>query len=109
VLAERRIGHAKAGADVFAQQFDCSAIGDWVGLREISHRFDQDFLTVYVPGIGGALALLSGEIGRDGDSKNLSHACLTRFSLEAFLQYIGSGRDFQLVSAGSDFLRRSCF
>ena len=77
-VTERRIGHAKAGADVLAEQFDCSAIGDWVGLREVSHRFDQDFLTVYVARIGGALALFRERSGGTGIVKTL--AILARFS-----------------------------
>lgn len=102
VLAERRIGHAKAGADVLGEEFNRSAIGDRVGLREVLDRFDQRFLTIYVARIGGALALFAREIGRDGDCEDSSHSCSILFCDEACVQYIVTAQDFQLDSAGSD-------
>jgi hypothetical protein len=82
---------------VLGEQFDGSAIGDRVGLGEIPHGFDQGLLAIHVAGVGAALALFAGEIGRNGDRKNFCHSCST---FRDFLQYIVTAQDFQLDFTG---------
>src|ERR1019366_3467103 len=104
-LAERRVGHAETGADVFGEQFDGLAIGDRISLCQIFHRFDQHLLAVDVAGVGGALPPLARHVRRKGDGKNFGHANSTFGGLGAvsWVQYIVPDGLFQLVSLGSDF------
>src|SRR3954463_14387660 len=75
-LAERRVAHPKAGANMLGEQFDSAPIGDGVGLRQVPHGFYQKTLAIDITGIGGSLAPLASYAGWNRDRKNLGHAIL---------------------------------
>jgi hypothetical protein len=59
---------------MLGKQFDGSAVGDWIGLRQVPHGFDQQALAVYVPRISRAFSAFAPYLGRNRDRKNLGHA-----------------------------------
>lgn len=73
-LAEGRVRHTEAGADVFREQFDGPTIGNWIGLGQVFQRFHEHFLPIHVARIGGTLTLFAGQIGGNRDCKNSCHS-----------------------------------
>ena len=81
-LSERRITHAEAGAHVFGDQLDGLPIRHRVGLRQVSHCFDQQALAVYIARIRSALAPLASYSRRNRNGKNFGHdPCIARWTL----------------------------
>ena len=73
-LAQWRVAHAEAGANVLRKQCDGVPVGNRIGLRQIPHRFNQNSLAINIARIRPSLARrLSAHIGWDGNSKYLSH------------------------------------
>ncbi len=73
-LAERRVAHPEASANMLGEQFDRAAIGDGIGLRQVFHRFYQEALAIHIPGVGRTFTPLASNGGWKRDSKNLGHA-----------------------------------
>src|SRR6266404_737870 len=59
---------------MLGKQFDGSAVGYGIGLRQVLHGFDQQALPVHITRIRGALAAFAPNLGRNRDRKNLGHA-----------------------------------
>jgi hypothetical protein len=55
------------------KQLDGMPVGDGIGLRQISHCFDKQTLSIHIPGIIGALAFFAANIRCYGDCKNFGH------------------------------------
>jgi hypothetical protein len=73
ILPQRGIRHPKSGPHVLRNQFDRSAIGHWIGLGQILHRFHQQALALDVSRIGTALPPLASHFWRNRNRENFSH------------------------------------
>jgi hypothetical protein len=58
---------------VLGQEFDGAAVRDGIRLGQIPHGFDQQALTVDIPGIRSALASLSVHLRWNRDREDFSH------------------------------------
>src|SRR5690348_7826987 len=72
-LPQRRIRHPESGPHVLRNQFNCPAIGHWIRLGQILHRFHQQALALDVTRIGAALPPLASHFWRYRNRENFSH------------------------------------
>ena len=73
ILAQGRVAHAEAGADVFGDQLNGGAISYGVGLSQVFHGFDQQTLPIDVPGVGSTFASSASNVGSNRDREDLGH------------------------------------
>src|ERR1700730_33613 len=59
---------------MLGKQFDGSAVGDGIGLRQVLHSFDEQALPIHITRISRAFAAFAPNLGRNRDRKNLGHA-----------------------------------
>jgi len=72
LLAEWRIRHAEACADMLGKQFNSRSVANTIGLRQIFHGLDEEALAIDVARIRTALPA-TRRLGRNGNGKNLGH------------------------------------